>query len=791
MKHVISFLVLSVLLSLNLTKEFTPQATAAPADGYILSTDAKTSAGVYKLDGTLVRTLWSGVLKTAGSYPVPDWDGLDDDGNQMPDDQYVISIIENNCVYSWSGVIGNTSDHLTGSSVHRAMYGFHDMCIVNRTAYVALGYNEQYPAIYKFNLNTPQQKQWILDNPKGNGTAEYVEHCATDGERIYWASLDPISGGRFHFVFSTKVADDGFYYFPGAQVSGYQLTWGRYYPSVIDLQDNSNAKITGIAVQTNGNYLFVAHGQQNTIKVFNKLTGDFVRDIPFSDPKRLLVVESNFIWICSSTNRLEKYTINADGTITTTGLTLNGLSNIADFAISPDNSTLSVVDRGAESQQIKSFSNATGVAVWQLGQAGGYAVDASVANDKFHLASLSETFPTYIAYQQDGSFWFGDGGNRRNLHFDNRRAYMEQIMFQNTTYDVSVDLNNPTRVFAGYREFKVDYGKVNDSIKTSWTLVKNWGWNIQEGFPNTAYGMNNVVTLSNNRTYCIMRKDGNPQRRYIAELVEGGILRMTNVTLEPWGNEVLTKDGYLYFNWIYGNYFHHVRKPIIGFDANNDPIVGTPEEVASAPYSDSDPATYTGLTGQITSTNKILSINSDHYWGTKWHLGAIKVGDSKLIWKTARELWNNDVGFPLGDRFDERNGVRQTRASVMVLDNNVVWHYPAEFYRGDQANMYNHMWENGLVIGQFGEIGAAHFGQEAAAGMAGNSFSPWMIKYDGRVFIWCNDEWDHAGVHLWEIKGLNTIKEHTMSITKSSGYPQYTYLNLKTQPSVSRTILGK
>ena len=47
-----------------------------------LKNEALTSAGVYKKDGTLLRTLWGGVKYKAGTNTAK-WDGLDDRVNLL------------------------------------------------------------------------------------------------------------------------------------------------------------------------------------------------------------------------------------------------------------------------------------------------------------------------------------------------------------------------------------------------------------------------------------------------------------------------------------------------------------------------------------------------------------------------------------------------------------------------------------------------------------------------------------------------------------------------------------
>src|SRR5215213_10158562 len=88
---------------------------------FILSTSSNTSAGVFKPDGTLIKTLWSGVSYSAGFHS-GSWDGKDDYGNYVADDNYQVKVLSNNVNYQWEGVVGNTSQNFSGNSVYHSYH---------------------------------------------------------------------------------------------------------------------------------------------------------------------------------------------------------------------------------------------------------------------------------------------------------------------------------------------------------------------------------------------------------------------------------------------------------------------------------------------------------------------------------------------------------------------------------------------------------------------------------------------------------------------------------------------
>ena len=135
------------------------------------------------------------------------------------------------------------------------------------------------------------------------------------------------------------------------------------------------------------------------------------------------------------------------------------------LAASPVDGTVVVAD--AETEQLKAFDE-RGEPSWSYGRRGGYGDgNPDVANDRLWLSADV----TYVAFQSDGSFWFGDPGNARNLHLSAQRQYLGQIMYMPITYHVAVDPAQPSRVFNRFLEFAVDYSR---PLHDSWQLVRNW-----------------------------------------------------------------------------------------------------------------------------------------------------------------------------------------------------------------------------------------------------------------------------------------------------------------------------
>jgi hypothetical protein len=462
--------------------------TATPGLSFIFKLDStsRTSAGVYESDGTLVRTLWTGIDYAAGTHKAF-WDGKDDLGKSVPEATYSAKVLSNNVKYEWQGVIGNTSDSLTGEGIHRGLDFKFDMAIAGNKAYFAMGYGEKAPAQEWILLSKPQIKNQI--NITSQGANQASRYVATDGTNVYWAGGDSYSGGvngTITMVFATKVSDNTEVIFPAGRP--YDFVRGGIYSSVIDLVNSSMGLPTGLAVQKTGTYLFVARKAMNEIHVLNKTTGALVHIIKnITSPGRLTVDGNDNLWIISGTNSVSKFTVNSDGTLGSATLTLSGLVDPLALAISPDNSTVVVCD-GGMSQQLKAFSNSTGSSSWTFGNRGGYLNNPNVTNDKFYfndergVDAKASVKPPFICFQPDGSFWVSDPGTFRAQHYTATRTFIDRISYLPRLYSTYVDANDPTRVFGEFLEFAVDYSKPLDNGKNgSWKLVRNWRRSVPKG----------------------------------------------------------------------------------------------------------------------------------------------------------------------------------------------------------------------------------------------------------------------------------------------------------------------
>jgi hypothetical protein len=214
------------------------------------------------------------------------------------------------------------------------------------------------------------------------------------------------------------------------------------------------------------------------------------------------------------------------------------------------------------------------------------------------------------------------------------------------------------------------------------------------------------------------------------------------------------------------------RKVLRGFDGLNNPTWESPIIFANTNVTNDDPdfgGAYT-MPISITSTGVVISFSSNKPVNGKerYHLGGLQTGSSEWLWKTARSTHSGYQGaFPANGDFDIGNGVEYAGNVALAIDRNIFWGYNGEFWKQSQTNKWNHIYDNGLFVGQFGITGPEVAGVEGPAMMAGNAFSPAMVKIGEDYYLYHNDESYHSGVHRWKITGLNTIQEQSIPLSNT------------------------
>ena len=726
------------------------------------------SAGIFRNDSILVKTLFSAEKLVAGTY-TRYWNGTDDNGNPInnPASNYAVKILTNNVQYLWQGTIGNTSDSMTGITKHRNYFTcMRGLAFGPTFGYYCSGYSEGTPSFAKFNINTPNQKIELISATESTADINYV---ATDGIKVYWGAFDANVVGK-SFVFATNVSNDAYVTFPNGLSYTPQY---RNQLNVVGLRSDTIGMISGLAVQKTGNYLFIARKDINLLQVINKTTGALIQSLNYTYCRGLSVDPNDNLLMAQSTT-VSKFNVNADGTLTLVG-TISGLQNPLSTQVSLDDQTLMITD-GGTSQQVKCYNTSNGLLTETMGTVGGYLNDPSVNNNKFYFTDAHKEYLPFTAFQPNGTFWIGDAGNSRVQHYAADKSYLNRMMWLGATYSVFADKNNPVKVFSDFMEFEIDNSAQLISGNTGWKLKNNWGatvtYPLYDGPPKF------ITTLINGRTYGFIRKGYNYE---IVEFPTTGNLRYTGIMLGGL-SQVLCSDGALQTYTESGNNISLQKFNLLGFDSNNNPSWSTvPEVLASglsdnligSPFMSPNGQAY-GSTNKIALFNPQVTLQYGAIYQSGYHLGLMSKGaNNTYLARTEKSTHRSYKGhFPGSGWFDVGNLVNDNAGgTVNIIDRNIITSYHGEFWKNSQTNKFNHYYDNGLALGQFGTTGPEANGYSAFAMMAGNANTPIVTKdINGDLYLWHGDESHHGGIHKWKISNLPSINIQSNSIQYPTNY---------------------
>ncbi len=833
-------------------------AEAATQFTYTLDAEYTTSAAIYNQWGNLVTTLWRAERRDPGVHTFT-WDNLDRNSNPVQatwvlstDDmtgeqdvapvEYQMKVLRHNIDYAWEGVIGNTSAEFNGPGVFRSLNPPRSLAIAGDTLFIAVGYNEGQTGGHGLRVSDPQRRLQPLDPlqeppwyraKKGIDPFISLEMVATDGQRLYWVNggnAAPSAHGHRSFVLVSDIASGDYVSLPAGEMvclnyrgdgtprpidpatyHGHICYEDPYYPSVIDITTDMHFQPTGIAVQSHGPILAVAHGVQGQIKLFDKTTGALLNtlSIPVGNfsvlqNNQLGMAPNGDLWVIVGTT-VRRYTNLA--TTPTLAATAHGFSRPLAVAVHPENDDLVFVADGGTSQKVKGINRHGNQRGWGFGQPTGHpTTDPEVRPDRlsfaFHYTNASagrspaDTFAITesagLAVQADGSIWVTDTINGRMLHVGPYANFIEDVAYRPISYVATVDPNNPKRVFSNFLEYEVDTSApLQPGAGPSWRLVRNW----LHGFPHTQIASTNfpwagfatVTTLHNGRTYALAGDR-------LFELPASGPARDTGITLAsvcpPAGGRcVLYENGDLGYATSSNRYQTVYRRRLIAFSESGNPVWNLPEATALMPtvhpypYVHGHPGFVVGPRFPKTKSDYVVwfdpSVGGDvnavpnpfpaSLLNQGFHLGATLAGGYYSHW---RPSW---VESPSGlldgkGRFqtwqDDRK-VNYGGSNVWAVDEHIVYGYHGEFHIDPhtgwvgQANQYMHFLEDGLFIGQFGKPLLVNdpVSVHASPERAGNALSNILVRADANadaLYWYHNDESHHGGVHRWRIGNLSS-----------------------------------
>ncbi|MGI8634250.1 MAG: hypothetical protein ACR2KZ_02490, partial [Segetibacter sp.] len=426
-----------------------------------------------------------------------------------------------------------------------------------------------------------------------------------------------------------------------------------------------------------------------------------------------------------------------------------------------------------------------GVFQWSLGDHGGNLHNPIVTNTRFAFWLIDENTGIKqargsIAFAPNGAMWVCDPSNRRIMHFSSNREFITRVLYQGKTYSCFIDPNNHTRLLTNFQEFAVNYNKPD--IHDSWTYKYNWEGRFLPGYVWQG-GVKTLNTLSNGKTYGTLTRRGGLTE--VVELDTTWGIRYTNVATSLSGVR-MASNGDLY--GVEANGLNErvtwKKQTLLNFDGSNDPVYSAVTTILTNPRPSNifDPR-HSGAhirPWEVTSGNVLVNfrgnIDKD---GNKnpiepegsYHLGGMNPSTGEWLWKTSVATPVGYSGeFPVDGSFDIGNGPPEYAGNVAVaMDRSIFWGYNGEGWRQSQTNIWNHFYDNGLFVGQFGKTGPQYNADEVTnAAFAGNAFSPAVVKEGNDYYLYHNDESVHGGILRWKITGLNTLQEQRFPIATSN-----------------------
>lgn len=787
------------------------------------------SAGVFDSTGKLVRVLWSAQRNDPRvSDPVAAWDGLIDvlpvsTGTIATTGSYTIKVIDHDLQYQWDGTVGNTSpDHSNNMFYHNEGGAICDMEITTTgRMYYVTGYNERWPVCSFTTEANPQEMDYPVAVSFRSHYASQFK-CCTDNTRAYFGYV-PIPG-NFSGVYAVQCSDNTIWSFTNGTTLG-------NFDSVINI--HSTGDLSSLAVQRTGDFLFQTQSTFDRLDVMNKTTGAVATSSigVFNAPSALAASPiASELWITSSpggvvVNTITKLNIHSTtGAISTTGVVITEANaNFIELAISPDGSRLLAIDAG-DAQQVIAYNTSDGSTdtTWassgRLGESGGYANTPTVSNTRFMFKSMSHLGSTggYIAFSSDGSFWLGDNGNERSLHFSsgNSPTYIEQIAYNGGFYSTAVDRSDPTRVTVNYLEYEVDYSfNTITPDNGSWVLLNNWGFEFDITEANYFTRLEFLGTYSNGRRYASVY-DTSVSLNRIWELTATG-MRDTGATFTR--GRYIDEDFNLNRTYFTGSSPATWRilvdqYPFAGFDGSGNPSWGAAVNIftsglldlAAFPPPQSDPNFKVQTEG---TSNGVLPIfqtsgeNGINYYGRLGGLdmttGAIRYDTHPLNPSTQGNQLT--LMWPESPFFSRQSGALSGGPFFYIPgDSHLFTSYRGEEWGNNQVAQWFHWHESGLLLERFGvvapvfaansltfpeghtvipSIGAPTVGIpnstmsfKGMEGMTGNFGWGNVALVDGVYYIYPSDEWYHGGLSRWSCRGANTIRttEYAVSWDSSS-----------------------
>jgi hypothetical protein len=740
---------------------------ALPVEPMPSATGRRQTVGIFDVaTNTLVATP---VIDEAYSADPIQWDGLDMRGNATdPGRAYQARPISHAADLSvagtWKGVAGNNSDSFTGAGVWGSS---RPSCLVFKGGKGRYGasYIERGPGHCNFEVGKPGAR--VL-NPNYLTESQSVDAVCSDANRTYHAGVsfakvpNPETGktDTGYFITATNNSDESPYAFP----RGYNFYSETQVYSAVDVPQQVFGGI-GVAVQQQGRVLASLHPDR--VVFFDKVQGGpALGEVLLDRPAALTFLTDTTLAIMHSVTTVELYRFNP------TSLTLSSLRTVplpAGFVprsmdASPVAPTLSILcgeTNGLVStakHRILHYDTRNYDAAPRVEGKGDLSLDPRVTNDTFcfyDTVTFRDAGHPYLAYQEDGSYWFMDDGNKREQHRAADGTLLYTRYCAGTTYNPYLNAKDATYLINDFLRYRLDHTKARLPSNTNnwWQLTHNYSCFRQAKYDGGTRATV-LTTAADGRTYSLERYNYN---WIVAEWSDTALTYYPQVSIDLTGTMDRNGDLLEVVGFYAGETKTIYRRALTGYSGG--PTYAARVVEGSAPLAADTPNSTGMFCGPTTDGTYPCYALGD----TRFHLGGIKRGTKAFRFETAESTWTNYQGpFPTKGQYDTGNGVWYGGTMVTTIDNYLIWGYRGERWKNGQTTKFMITSSDGRYIGQFGTVRDGAFMsllEPAAAGQGGNAITFQVVKMGTKYLLMHGDENAHGGFHVWEFD-LSSVVEH-------------------------------
>ena len=269
-----------------------------------------TSAGIYDVEGNLVRILWTEKEIKKGWLDIT-WDGKDNFGKDVENGDYLFKIVVNNSKYENVGIIGNTGnppDEL--NHIQSNVVGFD--IDEDGNIYTANDWEEAGHDFKVFNPDgrTIYHAGFQMRNLKGYPSM--TDAITVDEEYIYCAGWNGWEQGRpGHIVITKFKKGDGKYIgFSDEEIkkSGGMIVlykWkNRDFPENLNSYEKRLYTVVVLGLAVIDENLYVTDALNNKVHIFNKITGKKVKEFEVKLPVNIRKDKDKRLWIAHEKHKV-------------------------------------------------------------------------------------------------------------------------------------------------------------------------------------------------------------------------------------------------------------------------------------------------------------------------------------------------------------------------------------------------------------------------------------------------------------------------------------------------------